>query len=73
MKKNVARRQKQRNGGLERIGNIMPRTLHLLEALHRQAERATFQQFTMEASHRLDRIDHAREAIHELIRGEVMS
>jgi hypothetical protein len=72
MGKKLPQRRRPRNyDGFESIKIVMPRGLTALNRLQREAERATSRPFTLEASQRLDRIDHAREALRELIQGEL--
>jgi hypothetical protein len=72
MGKKLPQRRRPRNyDGFESIKIVMPRGLTVLNHLQREADRATSRPFSLEASQRLDRIDHAREALRELIQGEL--
>jgi len=71
VKTKLPHRRRPRNyDGFESIRTILPGVLGLLNRVHREAERATRRPFTPEASQRLDRIDHAREALREVLVGE---
>jgi hypothetical protein len=72
MRKKLPQRRRPRNyDGAESFKIIRPGGLTVLNHLEREAERATRRPFTREASQRLDRILHAREAFLELIQGQL--